>query len=122
MDIETVVETGTGVKLTCERDELVRRLAIVSRALSTRTTVQVLSGILLDAEGDRLTLAATDMELSLRSSLDAQIESEGRGVVQGKLLGEIAGVLPGSEVTLAHRPGEGGVESTSGTAYCRVRR
>ena len=69
MDIETVVETGTGVRLTADREELVRRLAIVSRALSTRTTVQVLSGILLEAEGDRLTLAATDMELSLRSSL-----------------------------------------------------
>src|SRR5947209_1325494 len=97
MDIETVVETGTGVSLTCERDELVRRLAIVSRALSARTTVQVLSGILLDAEGERLTLAATDMELSLRSALDAQVESEGRVVVPGRLLVEIARLLPGGE-------------------------
>ncbi len=87
---------------------------IVSRALSTRTTVQVLSGILLEAEGERLTLAATDMELSLRSSLDAQIESEGRVVVQGRLLVEIARLLPGGEVTLAHRPEEGVVEITSG--------
>ena len=120
MDIETVVETGTGVRLTVDRDELVRRLAIVSRALSTRTTVQVLSGILLEAEGERLTLAATDMELSLRSSLDAQIESEGRVVVQGRLLVEIARLLPGSEVTLAHRPEEGVVEITSGTANYRL--
>jgi DNA polymerase-3 subunit beta len=120
MDIETVVETGTGVRLTVDRDELVRRLAIVSRALSTRTTVQVLSGILLEAEGDRLTLAATDMELSLRSSLDAQIESEGRVVVQGRLLVEIARLLPGSEVTLAHRPEEGVVEISSGSANYRL--
>ncbi|MGZ8693907.1 MAG: DNA polymerase III subunit beta [Gaiellaceae bacterium] len=120
MDIETVVETGTGVRLTCERDELVRRLGIVSRALSTRTTVQVLSGILLEAEGERLTLAATDMELSLRSSLVAQIESEGRVVVQGRLLVEIARLLPGGEVTLAHRPEEGIVEITSGSANYRL--
>jgi DNA polymerase III subunit beta len=120
MDIETVVETGTGVRLTCERDELVRRLGIVARALSTRTTVQVLSGILLDAEGERLTLAATDMELSLRSSLDAQISSEGRVVVQGRLLVEIARLLPGGEVTLAHRPDEGVVEITSGSANYRL--
>jgi DNA polymerase III subunit beta len=120
MDIETVVETGTGVKLTCERDELVRRLAIVSRALSTRTTVQVLSGILLEAEGDRLTLAATDMELSLRSSLDAQVESDGRVVVPGRLLVEIARLLPGGDVTFAHRPEEGIVELSSGSASYRL--
>ena len=120
MDIETVVETGTGVSLTCERDELVRRLAIVSRALSTRTTVQVLSGILLEAEGDRLTLAATDMELSLRSSLDAQVGSEGRVVVPGRLLVEIARLLPGGDVSFTHRPEEGIVELSSGTASYRL--
>jgi DNA polymerase-3 subunit beta len=122
MDIETVVETGTGtgVSLTVARDELVRRLAIVSRALSTRTTVQVLSGILLEAEGDRLTLAATDMELSLRSSLEAQVEAEGRVVVPGRLLVEIARLLPGSDVSFAHRPEEGIVELSSGSASYRL--
>src|SRR3954469_495493 len=118
MEVETAV--ASAVKLTCERDELVRRLAIVSRALSTRTTVQVLSGILLEAEGDRLTLAATDMELSLRSSLDAQVESEGRVVVPGRLLVEIARLLPGGEVAFAHRPEEGIVELSSGTASYRL--
>ena len=118
MDIETAVDTG--VKITCERDELVRRLAIVSRALSTRTTVQVLAGILLEAEGDRLTLAATDMELSLRSSLDAQVEAEGRVVVPGRLLVDIARLLPGNEVSLAYRPEEGVVELSAGSANYRL--
>jgi DNA polymerase III subunit beta len=118
MDIDIVVETG--VKLTCERDELVRRLAVVSRALSTRTTVQVLSGILLDAAGEQLTMAATDMELSLRSSLDAQVEGEGRVVVPGRLLVEIARLLPGSEVSLAHRSEEGVVEVSAGSANYRL--
>jgi DNA polymerase-3 subunit beta len=118
MDIETAIETG--VKLTCGRDEFVRRLALVSRALSTRTTVQVLSGILLEAEGERLTLSATDMELSLRSSLDAQVGGEGRVVVPGRLLVEIARLLPGSEVSLAHRPEEGIVEVSSGSTNYRL--
>jgi DNA polymerase-3 subunit beta len=118
MEIETAIETG--LRLTCERDELVRRLALVSRALSTRTAVQVLSGILLDADGDRLTLAATDMELSLRSSLDAQVEGEGRVVVPGRLLVEIARLLPGSDVSIAHRPEEGIVEVSAGSANYRL--
>ena len=118
MDVETAIDTG--VRLTCERDELVRRLSVVARALSTRATVQILAGVLLEADAGRLTLAATDMELSLRSSLEAQVEDEGRVVVPGRLLVEIARLLPASEVTLAHRPEEGVVEISSGSASYRL--
>ena len=68
--------SGTGMKIEVARDELVAKLGIVSRAVSTRGTVQVLSGILLAAEADGLTLAATDMELSLRTTLDAQVDGD----------------------------------------------
>jgi DNA polymerase III subunit beta len=118
--IETEAVTGTSLKLTVARDELVRQLAIVSRAASTRTTVQVLGGILLRAEPDRLHLGATDMEVSLRSSLEAEIESEGAVVVPGRLLVDIARSLPGEDVAVEHRSGEGVVEITSGAAVYRV--
>src|SRR5205823_13007072 len=62
------------------------------------SAVQILGGILLNAEGGRLTLAATDMELSLRASLEAQVEGEGAVVVPGRLLVELARLLPDSEV------------------------
>ena len=84
---------GTGMKLTCSRDEFVAKLAVVSRAVSTRSSVQVLAGVLLRAEGSELQLAATDMELSLRTSLEAQVEGEGSVVVPGRLLIDLAGVL-----------------------------
>ena len=48
IQIETVV--GSGVKISCSRDELVTRLAVIARAVSTRATVQILSGVLLRAE------------------------------------------------------------------------
>src|SRR6266542_4458461 len=70
IESNTMVGTGTGIKVVCSRDELAQKLGVVSRAVSTRATVQILSGVLLRAEGGRLHLAATDMELSLRSSLD----------------------------------------------------
>ena len=60
--METEIVAGTSLKITCSRDELVSKLGIVSRAVSTRGAVQVLSGVLLRAEGRRLELAATDME------------------------------------------------------------
>src|SRR5438128_2490535 len=54
------------------------------------------------------------MELSLRSSLDAQIEGEGAVVVPGRLLVDLVRLLPGDEVTFGHRAEEGVIHVTSG--------
>src|ERR687883_398462 len=120
IETNTVVGTGTGMKITCERDELVGKLAVVARAVSTRTSVQILSGILLRAEAGELHLAATDMELSLRTSLDAQVDDEGAAVVPGRLLVDIARLLPDNEVSIEHRPEEGSVRITCGPASYRL--
>ena len=112
--------TGTGMKINVARDELVAKLGVVSRAVSTRGTVQVLSGILLRAEGDVLTLAATDMELSLRTTLDARVEGDGAVVIPGKPLVELARLLPESDVTIEYRPEEGTVHIVSGSYSSRL--
>jgi DNA polymerase-3 subunit beta len=78
IDSETVV--GTGLRITVSKDDLAAKLAIVARGVSTRTAVLVLGGIQLRAEAGRLHLAATDMELSLRTSLEASVEGEGTTV------------------------------------------
>jgi DNA polymerase-3 subunit beta len=107
---------GTAVRIVARRDDLVQRLGIVSRAVSTRTTVQILSGILLRATGGEIELAATDMELSLRTTLPAQIEGDGAVVVPGRRLVELARLLPSEEVEIEHRPEESVVRITSGSA------
>jgi len=112
--IESNTMVGTGMKVVTQRDELAQKLGIVARAVSTRASVQILSGVLLRAEGGRLHLAATDMELSLRSSLDAQVEGEGSVVVPGRLLVDLVRLLPDSEVTIEHRSEESVVHVTSG--------
>ena len=118
--IEAEAVTGTALKISCPRDEFLRQLAIVSRAASTRTTVQVLAGLLLRAQEGRLELAATDMEISLRSSLEADVGSEGAVVVPGRLLVDLARLLPSDDVSIEHRPGEGIVEVVSGTASYKL--
>jgi DNA polymerase-3 subunit beta len=118
LEAETV--TGTALKISVPREELTRQLGVVSRAASTRTTVQVLAGILLRAEGGRLELAATDMEISLRSSLEAEVGSEGAVVVPSKLLADLVRLLPAEEVSIEHRSGEGVVEIVSGAASYKL--
>ena len=118
--IEVDLAVASGLKLTCARDELAEKLALVSRAVSTRSAVQVLQGVLLRAEGQQLQLAATDMELSLRASLEADVEEEGAVVVPGRLLGEIARLLPDGTVALTARAEEGAVTVECGPATYRL--
>jgi DNA polymerase-3 subunit beta len=114
--IETEVIVGSGLRITVPKDELVAALGVVSRAVSTRTSVQILSGILLEGQGGELRLAATDMELSLRATLSAQIEGDGAIVLPGKTLVDIARLLPADEVAIEHKPAESVVHVTSGSA------
>jgi DNA polymerase III subunit beta len=96
----TEIVTSPGIKVSCSREELVQKLSIVSRGVSTRTAVQILSGIQLRAEEGTLELAATDMELSVRTSLEAQVEGAGTTVVPGRLLAELSRLLPEGDVDL----------------------
>jgi DNA polymerase III subunit beta len=118
--METDISVGGDVKLTCTRDALVGALATVSRAVSSRGSVQVLAGVLLQAEAGTLSFSATDMELSLRTSIVADVQAEGSVVVPGKLLSDLARLLPADEVTIEHRAEEGTAQLTSGTYSSRL--
>jgi DNA polymerase-3 subunit beta len=109
------------MKITCSRDELAACLGIASRGLSTRGTVQILAGVLLQAQNGNLELAATDMELSIRAKLGAEVEGEGSAVVPGRLLTDIARLLPEDEVVLEHKAEESTVYVRSGASESRLR-
>src|SRR3954464_10999173 len=118
--IDSEVVVGTGLRITVPKDELSSKLAIVARGVSTRTAVLVLGGIQLRAEAGQLHLAATDMEVALRPSADAQVAGEGTVVVPGRLLLDIARSLPDSDVTIEHKPEEAVVVVTAGSANYRL--
>jgi DNA polymerase III subunit beta len=117
----TEIETAVGsVKITCAKEELTQALSVVGRAVSTRATVQVLGGVLLRASESSLELSATDMELSLRLSVEAQVDGGGAVVAPGRLLVDLARLLPESEVVLEHRPEHGVLEVTCGPASYKL--
>lgn len=118
--METGTAVGSGLKITCDRDELALRLGLVSRVVSSRGTVQVLAGVLLRACEGTLELAATDMELSLRTTLAAQFEGDGALVVPGKLLVDLTRLLPPGTVTIEHRADEGCAELSAGSYSSRL--
>jgi len=109
------------LKLTTKREELVSKLSIVSRAVSTRAATQALSGVLLTASNGKVTLAATDLDMGLETTLDADVESEGSVLLPGRLLAEVARSLADSSVEIESREAERDVEIRSGSSSFHLR-
>jgi DNA polymerase-3 subunit beta len=95
------------MRFSCSQQELSKALSIVSKGVSSRTTIPILKGILLDAKDGLLCLSASDLEISVRTSLKASVHEEGSAVVYAKIFGDIVRKLPLGEVLFADE-GEGG--------------
>jgi len=109
------------LKLTTKRDELVTKLSVVSRAVSTRAATQALSGILLSASEGSVTLAATDGEMGLRTEMDAEVGAAGSTLLPGRLLAELARSLGEGVVEIELRESERDVEIRSGGSSFHLR-
>ena len=86
------------VKFSINQSELQNALSVVLKGVSTRSTLPILSGILLEAHSDGLTLQTTDLELSIQYCVPALVEEPGRAVVPGKLFSDIVKNLPDAAV------------------------
>jgi DNA polymerase III subunit beta len=109
------------LKLTIKREELVAKLSVVSRAVSSRAATQALSGILLRADDGGVDLRATDLEMGLRTKLDAEVERTGSVLLPGRLLAELARSLGDSSVMIELREAERDVEIRSGGSSFHLR-
>lgn len=88
------------MKLSVARGELLDALSVVGKGLSARSTLPILSGVLLTSSDGEIRLQATDLEVSVKRTCPALVEEEGQIVVPGKLLTEIVRSLPDAAVTL----------------------
>ena len=110
------------MKLSISRDNLFEALQLAGRAVSGRSTLPSLGGILLVAGEGSLTVRATDMELGLTLSLDqVKIEQDGTVLLPGRLLVDVVRSLPDGELTLELRAEQRDVELTAGGARFHLR-
>lgn len=86
------------MKFSINKSELQNAISIVLKGVSTRSTLPVLSGILIEAVGDKIILQATDLELSIQYSAAALVEESGKSVLSGKLFSDIVKNLPDASV------------------------
>ena len=88
------------MEFTVSKADLVRELSLSQGVVEKKTTIPILSNVLLEASGDRLYLTATDLELGLRTSCPAKVKKEGSGTIPARKLLDYVRLLPDSDITV----------------------
>ncbi len=88
------------MKIICEQKELDYAVNIVNKAISPNNTLPVLNNILLKAEGKKLYLSSTNLEIAINCSIDVEVRSEGTITVPAKLLTNYVSLLSSEKVEL----------------------
>ena len=94
------------MKLTIERSELWRGIDTILDAVASKPAQPVLSNILVEAEDDRLTLSSSDLDLSMRTRIPANVEQAGKITVPARTLAEIAREWPEAQLTFSLENGK----------------
>ena len=92
------------MKLTCKQQDLARGLSTVSHAVSTRTTLPILSHILVATDGDSIRFSATNLEIGITCRVPASIQQEGTTTVPARLFTDFVNSLPPAGVDLTLQP------------------
>jgi DNA polymerase III subunit beta len=109
------------MRAVCNTETFGKKLALVSRGVSARSTIQLLGGILLEAGDGVVRLSATDMEISVQTSSPAEVEEEGRVVIPARIFNDIVRSLPGGSLSLEHDDSGGTVRLAAGENEYRIR-
>lgn len=93
------------MRATLERSNLLKALSHVHRVVERRNTIPILSNVLLNTDGSKLRLKATDLDLEIVETIPAEVGQGGGTTVPAHMLYDIVRKLPeGSEVSLATQP------------------
>src|SRR5690242_21889236 len=88
------------MEFSVSKADLVRELSLSQGVVEKKTTIPILSNVLLEAREDRVILTATDLELGIRCSCPARIKKEGAGTVPAKKLLDYVRLLPDADLTM----------------------
>jgi len=88
------------MEFTVSKADLVRELGLSQGVVEKKTTIPILSNVLLEAKEDRLYLTATDLELGLRTSCPAKVKKEGSGTIPARKLLDYVRLLPDADITI----------------------
>jgi len=88
------------MEFTVSKADLVRELSLSQGVVEKKTTIPILSNVLLEAKGDRITLTATDLELGIRCGCAAKVKKEGSGTIPARKLLDYVRLLPDADLNI----------------------
>src|ERR1700726_425665 len=91
-------EDHQAMEFSVSKSALLNELSTTQGVVERKTTIPILSNLLVEAKGSQLTITATDLELSIRTSCEAKIKKEGSGTIPAKKLLELVRLLPDGEI------------------------
>ncbi len=101
MPVEVAAAVGTTtMEITVSKFELLRELTATQGVVERKTTIPILSNYLFEAAGDKLSLTATDLDLSLRTSCSAKVKKEGACTIPARKLYDYVKLLPDADITI----------------------
>src|ERR1700726_962881 len=95
-----VAATSTTMEITVSKSELLRELTATQGVVERKTTIPILSNYLFEATADKLSLTATDLDLSLRTSCNAKVKKEGACTIPARKLYDYVRLLPDADITI----------------------
>jgi DNA polymerase-3 subunit beta len=102
MPVEAIASAaGTAtMEITVSKFELLRELSATQGVVERKTTIPILSNYLFEATSDRLSLTATDLDLSLRTSCNAKVKKEGSCTIPARKLHDYVKLLPDADINI----------------------
>lgn len=92
--------------LVCQQKYFLEAILVVQKAISPQHTLPILGNILLKAEGQKLHLSATNLEIAITTSLPAEIKNEGKVTIPAKILGNYISLLKEGDIEIKLEDGE----------------
>jgi DNA polymerase III subunit beta len=96
----TGVIQGTAMEISVSKFELLKELTATQGVVERKTTIPILSNFLFEAADDRLTITATDLDLSLRTSCAAKVKREGACTIPARKLYDYVKLLPDGDISI----------------------
>jgi len=99
-EVEKPATQGAAMEITVSRQDLVKELTATQSVVERKTTIPILSNFLIEAEGDRLNITATDLDQAIRTSTEAKVKKPGACTIPARKLYDYIKLLPEGDISI----------------------
>lgn len=89
------------MRFICNQQELIKKLNIISKAVSVRTTIPTLKGVLLDVNANNLKMTSSDMDITIEVNMNVSASENGSVVIPYKLFSDLIRKLPNDDIEIS---------------------